>query len=167
MRALGIWLLGFGIVLLIMDGVALASVNTLEEVVGFLVCGALVPVPMIAGGIALVRRAEERERPGTPEPPRVPSAGRPQALRYEYRGDWLQRVRTFDLTRLNWVGWLLLLATFAFVLAEAGLLVLLLGDWGNRPAAKVVAVPMLLLALAFFFGVRWLLGKLGVTIYRR
>jgi len=72
------------------------------------------------------------------------------------------------LNRLNWVGWLLLIGTLGFVGAEVAALVWLLGPGGwDRRLAKLAALPMLLVAIGFFVGARWLLGRLGVSIYRR
>jgi hypothetical protein len=91
MRVVGVFLLGLGMVLLPGSAIALLHAEGFSQVLGFLVCTALVPGPMILAGIALIRRVEDRwQSPGT-------AGGN--------RG-W------FDLNRLNWVGWSLVLATF-------------------------------------------------------
>jgi hypothetical protein len=106
-------LLGLGITLLIPAGCA----KDVDEVIGFLVCTAAIPVPMIVAGIVLIRRAEdgfatEADADTTP----APLAEEPA----DPVGGTLARVGAFNLNRLNWVGWLLLLATFGFVVAGAG-----------------------------------------------
>jgi hypothetical protein len=72
---------------------------------------------------------------------------------------------------LNWVGWLLLFGTFGFVGAEIAALVRLLGPPGpggwRHWQAKVAAPIMVFLAIGFFASIKWLLGRLGVSIYRR
>ena len=154
----GVVLLGLGITLLIMGGVALVAG---APVMGGLVCIGCVPVPMILGGIALVRRAEDRITGGD-----MPPAERPAAAEVGPTGI-LDRVRAFDLNRLNWVGWLLLLGTFGFALAEAAALVWIWPGGWDRQLAQLVAPLMVVLAVGFFAGTRWLLGQLGVSIYRR
>jgi hypothetical protein len=162
MYVVGVVLVGLGITLLIMGGVALVSG---APVMGGLICIGCIPVPMIIGGIALVRRAEDRitsedvlpgERLATTE--REPPTGISGVL---------DRVRAFDLNQLNWVGWLLLLGTFGFALAEGAALVWMWPDGWDRQLAKWVAPPMVFLAVGFFAGTRWLLAQLGVSIYRR
>jgi hypothetical protein len=76
------------------------------------------------------------------------------------------RAQQFDLNRFNWGGWVLLLATFGFVMAEAAVLVWVVGvRWQDRAQPMVFAL-MLVLAVGFFFALRWLLFRLGVSIYR-
>jgi len=156
----GVVLIGLGITLLIMGGVALIAG---APVIGGLICIGCVPVPMLIGGIALVRRAENRTKGGGVQTAECPAAPGSAPV-----GIW-ERIRDFDLNRLNWVGWLLLLGTFGFVGVEIAILVWLidLGEWDHRRAMKVAATPMVLLAVGFFAGTRWLLGRLGVSIYRR
>jgi hypothetical protein len=158
------FLLGLGITLLIPCGIAIGCAEGPGQVVGFLVCTALVPVPMIVGGIAIIRAVEDKagQRPQGPEPgPVAEVAGDPV-------GRTLARVRGFELNRLNWVGWLLLLATFGFVIAEAAVLVLALGGdlGGGGVVSRLIGLGGLLLAVGFFLGLRWLLRLLGVSIYR-
>jgi hypothetical protein len=161
MRGLGVWLVGLGIVLLVMCVFPVAAAGTTGELIGWLACAGLVPGSLIGTGIVLVRRAEGRG--GSRESPPGESATAPAA---EPVGI-LDRVGAFDLNRPNWVGRLLLLGTFGFIGAEAAVLVWLLGPGGwDRRLAKLAALPMLLLAVGFFAGVRRLLGHLGVSVYR-
>jgi hypothetical protein len=161
MYVVGKVLVGLGIALLVMGGVALVAG---APVIGGLICIGCVPVPMIVGGIALVRRAEDRARGGD-----VPPAECPVTAGVERIGitGILDRVRAFDLNQLNWLGWLLLLGTFGFALAEAAALVWMWPGGWDRRLAKPAALVMLFLAIGFFAGTRWLLGQLGVSIYRR
>jgi len=160
MYVVGVVLIGLGITFLIMCGVALSAG---APVIGGLICIGCVPVPMLIGGIALVRRAEDRTAGGGVQPAECPDVPGSTPV-----GIW-ERIRDFDLSRLNWVGWLLLLGTFGFVGVEIATLVWLidLGGWDHRLAMKVAALPMVFLAAGFFAGNRWLLGRLGVSIYRR
>src|SRR4051794_36579509 len=107
MRGFGVVMLGLGITLLIASVVATMAVaqeGDYRVVLGFLACAGLVPVPMIVLGIRAVRRAEDGGNPPRhPDPAPVIAAGR-NPIRHA-----LARVRAFDLNRLNWVGWLLLL----------------------------------------------------------
>jgi hypothetical protein len=163
MRVLGICLLGLGIVLLLPSGLAIASSQNWGQVIGFVTCAALIPVPMIVGGIVLIRRADDAQAADADV-----SYREPEEESAEEGGGVLTRVRAFDLNRLNWVGWLLLLATFAFVLGEAAILVVVIGkDWGDRVTSRLVALGLLFLAVGFFVGVRCLLGFFGVSIFRR
>src|SRR6516164_9280181 len=118
MRLVGVCLLGFGIVLLVPEAIFLANARSLPEVLAAVVCGAAIPLPMIIGGIALIRQEEDKGRrspqPDTPHPPTPKYVNRANPV-----GDVLDRVRNFDLNRLNWTGWLLLLSTFGFVVGEA------------------------------------------------
>ena len=67
----GAFLLGLGIVLLIPNGIAIACADSPGEVLGWLACGAVVPLPMIVGGIALIRKAEARQA-GAPDADQAP-----------------------------------------------------------------------------------------------
>jgi hypothetical protein len=89
-------------------------------------------------------------------------------------GGWtnpMQRMGQFDLTRLNGIGWLLLLGSFAVCIGGA----LTAGMWmegkpndaDRRLILWTVALVILALTLGFFFGCRWLLGEAGISIYRR
>lgn len=166
MRGVGMVLLALGIVLLIPAGFAVAGAKGFDEALGFLACAAAIPVPMIVAGVALIRRAEDRPAANAltgltaEEPADCPAAP---------AGPILSRVGAFDLNRLNRVGWLLLLATIAFVLAEAWVVAWLVGNgpWGNGGPPRVIGLPLFLLALGFFAGLRWLLRLLGVSTYRR
>jgi hypothetical protein len=151
MRVFGIFMLGLGITLLIASGVgivAAAPKATLGGVGGALACVGLFIVPMIVGGILLIRTAEDRQA----------AQRRPLV-----RGD------TFDLNRLNWVGWLLLLTTIGVGVGSAGAAVLVFGKPEDVPrwAGRLIAVAMVLFVTGFFFAARWLLGLLGVSIYRK
>jgi hypothetical protein len=159
MRVVGMMLLGLGITLLFPCGIALFYAEGAGQVVGFLACTAVLPVPMIVVGVMMVRAAE-METDVRPELRRVKS-GNPV-------NNVMDDVRSFDLNQLNWIGWLLLLAAFGVVIAEAAVVALVVGPngWGNGPP-RILALPMLLLPVGFFVAVRWLLGWFGVSIYRR
>jgi hypothetical protein len=171
MRILGIVLLALGIVLLIPCGIALLYSKGLGQMVGFLLCTALLPLPMIIGGIAIIRRVEDshvmnmRRDAESPvaELPSGPKQGEPAAPSQKLE------LRNLDLTRLNWVGWLLLFGTFGFVVGEAGIMVLVSeagGWWADPWPRRGVGLVGLLLAVGFFVAVKWLLRLFGVSIYR-
>jgi hypothetical protein len=164
-RFVGMFLLGLGVVFLIPSCIFLVTGPQPEDVAPF-VCLGLVSVLLVAGGIAIIRRAED-------------GAGKEEGAEWSdpgptARGPWdlVGRVRAgmrgMDLNRLNWVGWLLLLATIGFMLGEAAVLARLLGDpaWGGRVVRRLTGLGMLLLGARFFAGLRWLLRLLGVSIYR-
>ena len=132
MRVVGMFLLGLGITLLIPGGIAVGCAESPGQVVGFLVCTGLIPVPMIVAGIAIIRRLERSPARHTDAPePAAAVTGDPVSRT-------LQRARRFDLNRLNWVGWLVFLATFGFVIAEAVVIGMALrgGFWGERLARQ-------------------------------
>ncbi len=113
---------------------------------------------MIIGGIALIRRAEEQIKGGSVSSPE--SLAAPAGIR--------ERIRDFDLNRLNWIGWLLFFGTLGFFGVEIVALVWLIerGEWDRRLAIKIAAPLMVFLAIGFFASIGWLLGQLGVSIYR-
>jgi hypothetical protein len=164
MRVVGMFLLGFGICLLIPSGVALYYAEGILQVIGFLVCTGLIPIPMIVGGIAIIRKAEDAaaQEAGWTEEAEEQATGNPV-------GRTLERARQFELNDLNWVGWLLLLGTFGFVVAEAFILARLFENdaWGGRPVNRLIGLGMVFLSIGFFVGLRWLLRVLGISIYRR
>src|SRR5262245_29928949 len=126
-RVFGIFLLGLGITLLIPSGFALAHSTSFGQVIGWLICTGIIQVPMIVGGIAIIRRVEDAPASGIVGRGNEPVADRPSSVIPEAGdpvGRALAQVRGFELNRLNWVGWLLLLATFGFVIAESFILVL-------------------------------------------
>ena len=72
---------------------------------GWFICVGLVTVPMIAGGIVIIRRAED---PGTLEESDRQSAVH-EAIGCEIspavgRPGLIERVRNFELNQLNWLG---------------------------------------------------------------
>lgn len=166
MYVVGMVLLAMGIMLLIPCGIAVGNAKDLDEAIGFLVCTGAIPVPMIVLGIYLIRRAEARsalER-GADE-----RADPPHDEPGDPVGRVMSRALAFDLSRLNWVGWLLFFATLGFVGAEVVVVGLLVGNgqWANGGPPRIIGLPLVLLALAFFAGLRWFLRLLGVSIYRR
>src|SRR5436190_13423877 len=60
-RALGIFLLSMGIILAVPTVFGLAESAAAGEVAAWVAFAAIVQVPMIAGGIVLIRRVEDRE----------------------------------------------------------------------------------------------------------
>lgn len=157
----GVFLLGLGIAVLPMCVAALVHAPGPDHVIGFLVCTAVVPVPMIVVGIALIRRAEDRVTTGDSMP--VGSPARPRAG----PAGVMDRALAFDLNRLNWAGWLLLFGTFGFFGAEVMAVGWTWPGGWDRRLVKLVAPPLVLLPIGFFAGTRWVLARLGVSIYRR
>lgn len=198
MRIVGMFLLGLGIMLLILTGVALTSVTRLTEVIGFLLCMGFVLIPMIVGGIVIIRRVEDKlDKPPPPGPvdlsrwgrraganprttveppvPNLPSLEHQTAppqpsspIAKEPSHRILKRMRSFELNRLNWIGWLLLLTTIGFAIAETVILPQVLENkaWSGRLGTRWIGLGMAFLAIAFFVGLRWLLRLFGISIYR-
>ncbi len=165
MYVLGKVLLGLGITLLIMGGVALVFG---APVLGGLICIGCVPVPMIVVGIALIRRAEDRARNSGVMPATEANDDLAVAQRVPTGITGIrQRVQMFDLNSLNWIGWLLLLATFGFALAVAAALVWMWPDQWDRQYKKLAGTIIFFMAIGFFAGTRWLLSRLRVSIYRQ
>ncbi len=169
MRMLGVWLVGFGIVILIMCVFPIANAETLTTLLGWLACTGLVPCSMILMGINLVRRAEDRQlvrRADDPQPelPVSPSPP-PEKLSLEtYR----TRFRNFDLNQLNWRGWLLFFATLGLIGLAIVIVVQVHGTERKiEPRMmRVIAAIILLAAVGFFVGMKWLLKRCGYPITR-
>jgi hypothetical protein len=165
LRVLGMISLSFGVLMLIMCAPVLiqaAQARSLAGIIMALVCTGVVPSVMVVIGIAIIRRAEdktvhqiERARP---------MADTSQDL---VQGIFAHAGR-LDLNRLNWIGWLLLLATFGFVVAEVVIVTLLMGEraWDGPLDRRLLGLGGVLLSIGFFAGIRWLLRALGVSIYR-
>ena len=139
-------------------------------VLGLLACTAILPTSMIVLGVLLIRRAESSAASTKPANDLEESLAETTELTPDLAAghDPLTRIQLLDLNRLNWIGWALLLGSFLFVLGEAGVVVLVVGNVGfARWQLKLVAIPLLILAVGFFVGTRWLLAQLGISIYRR
>jgi hypothetical protein len=109
-----------------------------------------------------------RPTPSAPEVEAVSASDPPHARLPDTSLSPLDRIRSFDLNRLNWLGWLLLFGTFVLAVVGSILLASFLGEARPDQAwlSKALMVAMLLLATGFFFSARWFLGKFGITIYR-
>jgi hypothetical protein len=81
------------------------------------------------------------------------------------KGGRIRRFYEFDLAKLTLEGWLLCASTLvifisaAFAAAELGLSV------DNLAVRYLVGSILIVVAAAWFLGCRWLLTKLGVSIY--
>jgi hypothetical protein len=183
MRWLGIVMLGLGTLMLSCTG-ALAygwfEFLTTGKTNGYLttgepdaslfcvhLCMALFPITLVAVGVALIRLAEDGKRRtclhGDDAQPVLegPALSFPDRIR--------AKVGAFDLNRLNWTGWSLLLATFGFAIAGIALLDTIATALGHpipRPLPKSLMFAMGLPAFGFFCFVRWLLGRFAISIYR-
>jgi hypothetical protein len=176
-KYLGIFLLCFGIMMLFASGTIVvgwieyfASGKTDTTAIAMQIAVALFPFASIVGGIALIRVAEDgRSRRKAEDPSEADASGQQTVP----SGDLVKRIRAkvgaFDLNRLNWTGWLLLFATFGFGMIQVALV-----EWGadeigfqvKNPPQRGVWLPVGLLAIGFYFGVRWLLNRFGISIYR-
>lgn len=178
MRTFGMYLLGLGIVLLVMCIFPMADAENTRDLLGWLACTAVVPLPMIVLGILLIRRAEDRAQAqqaaaeiapaeGESSPALVPTNG-PSAATPDAVPSLLDRIRMFDLNQLNWIGWLLFFATLGFL----GLVIFAADtfldtndwSWGKQRLAGVV---LLFLAVGFFVVVQRLLHFFGISIFRQ
>jgi hypothetical protein len=68
----------------------------------------------------------------------------------------------FDLLKLNWIGWFLLLGSA--ILAATG--AILIGFLTHGLFLEVLSIVPLAAAVGFFFGCRWVSKQVGVSIYR-
>lgn len=164
------FLIGFGIFGLIASGFAFGDFTDRGQLLGWAICVGLVPVPMIVTGIWMVRRVEDAELASemSSATDECESINPTEVEGRAASGGFLDNVRAFELNQLNWLGWLLFLATFGFVLAcclLAGFVAWEVG-WSARVVASVVALPVLLLAVGFFKALEFLFGLLGMKIYR-
>ena len=182
MRTNGMILLGLGITLLIglVPGVIVVfQMEGLGYGMACLACHGLVVVPLIVVGIVEIRKAEDsmarrdnESKPGVAHRTAWPiKESEPGELVEIGGGDPLKRamrrVGSFDVNRLNWVGWILLLSTFLFVLLEAFVIAFAFDAvWQHRVLRTPLGIGLLFLAFGFFFGLRSLLGVFGVSIYR-
>ena len=82
--------------------------------------------------------------------------------------NWLDRIRNFDLGRLTWAGWILLILSFGAAVACG----LLAAEWERaagfetRGRFTIPGVAGLLGAIAFFFAFKALLGLVGLRTVR-
>jgi hypothetical protein len=187
-------LLSTGIVF-VMAGTAVFQIGY-EREIGFVVCMWVLPACLLIIGILLIRRAEDRiekievgskrerdeadaesqsEAKGFLETfDKVVAAIVPQVplplpkLTDPHVDGILERVRQFDLNRLNWGGWLLFTLTIIFLMIEVrvvGWIITELGVAGIGAISGLIA-SALLLAIGFFVGVRRLLMYFGVSLVR-
>lgn len=161
MRTLGVWLVGLGIVVLIMCVFPIANSETLRELLGWLACTGLVPGSMILIGIILVRRSEDR----LPKSPVSTPPDQEKLTLETYRA----RFRNFDLNQLNWRGWLLFFATLGLIGIVVMIVVLVYGTEQkiDPTMMRVIAAIILLSAVGFFVGMKWLLERCGFPITRQ
>ena len=161
LRVLGMILIAAGIVLLLVVG-ALTLITSQDPnplMIGATLCIAPVPLAVIAGGISLLRRTESAEQThGIPDDPETMQDLLDEA---EYR--------SFSLSRLNRLGWFLLFTATALIVAQIVLIILFgreidnLDSWMHRWIAR----GFLVLPLFVMIGVRVLLSRFGISIYRR
>src|SRR6266700_2509782 len=80
-------------------------------------------------------------------------------------GGRIRRLYEFDLAKLNLEGWLLCASTLVIIISGAFAAVGL-GLSMDEPAIRdFVAIILIVVATVWFLGCRWLLAKLGVSIY--
>jgi hypothetical protein len=77
-----------------------------------------------------------------------------------------------DLGKLNWVGWLLLLATVGVLVLGIFLTAPLIRAQPGQATPrsgwnKLLAVLAFVAAAAFFVGARWALAQASISIYRK
>jgi hypothetical protein len=172
MRIVGMFLLGVGIMFLIMAVFFFTNPPAVPGAILLMLAWlAFVTVPMIVGAIAIIRKAERQNFSGD-FPEAQMWAGENHADENPGRDArspflLLHQLRTFDLSRLNWIGWILLLGAFALVIGEAFLVTYILGRFPANPiAGRLLSYGLIFVSIAFFFAIRWLMRRLGFTIYR-
>lgn len=158
MRIIGIFFIGFGIVLL----VPVVFVFIEGQAIAGLVCSVLLAAMMFVG-VALTRRVEDTARGRNHEPESPPLS--------HASANPIRRARdnfySFDFNRLNWIGWTLLVTTFGFVGGMSWVGTLLVpDDVAREQAIPLIGFVLLFSTIAYFAGMRWLLSVLGISIYR-
>jgi len=167
MYALGLIALSLGCALLIPGLFALGLAFTPSATWGerlMMLLVALFPVGSMAGGIALIRRAEEKN------PRKKKSRDRPaeETLPVNSIARIQQEMGTFDLSRLNWIGWLLGVSSVLLMVILGAAIFVATGQnpsAENRPA-RAWGYLFLAVAVGFFLGVKQVLKWSGVSIFR-
>ncbi len=167
MYALGLITLSLGCALLIPGLFALGLAFTPSPTLGerlVMVLVALFPVGLMAVGIALIRRAEEKK------PRKKKSRDRPaeETLLANPIARIQHQMGTFDLSRLNWIGWLLGISSVLLMVVLGAAIFVATGQnpsAENRPA-RAWGYLFLATAVGFFLGVKQVLKWSGVSIFR-
>lgn len=168
MRMVGVVMVALGIVMMVfavfplLDGQVLLTVG----------CLTFIAVPLFVTGILIVRRYEDRQQAAAV--PVDPSGNeldeRNAAVADPDEPTTLPDViSSFDLNRLNWRGWLLLLVTGVVVAGLVALFVWITLSIDPKPRKFVVTllcVAAVYLAWYFFRAARWVLDRLGYPIVR-
>ncbi|MBI2808452.1 MAG: hypothetical protein HYX68_25985 [Planctomycetes bacterium] len=79
--------------------------------------------------------------------------------------------KPFSLGQFNWVGWLLFLLTVAVIVGEIVLVIVfrneLHGVNENEIAKTWLVRVAMVVPVGFLLGLRWILARFGISIYRR
>lgn len=149
MRNVGVVLVALGIVTMLFAMFPLLD-NQVRLSLGCLV---FVAIPMFVTGILIVRRYEDRRQAAeVPVDPDDTGGDEPRggaATDPDEPATLPDAISGFDLNRLNWRGWVLLLATGAFVMGQVPLIVLV--TEAINPKHRKLAVT-LLAAVAVYLG---------------
>ena len=174
MRIFGGLLMVLGLLLLIVPGGFIGSIIFSEMAAGrpvnfqalipFIIIFIILGLPPALGGYWLAFK----RRPGSPEVASQPAA---RAVSAEPQ-NVMQSIGSFDVSRLNALGWLLMLAVTAlFFTCVAGLVAILQAEqvkFDEIPRGIKTAGGLgifVAIAGAFVAG-KWILAKLGMSIYR-
>ena len=78
---------------------------------------------------------------------------------------------SINISDLNWIGCLLLLALIPLMIVLAFPLInwfqALLSDKWEKGGAQVLAIPLLIIGLLVFFAVSYLLAHFGISIFKK
>jgi len=155
---IGVTLVGIGIVSFVFAAIALVTIYNGGNHTGNWIAFAVLLSAGVASllfGIRWVRTAEDASRRESTE-----TINQKASLTFR------QRFATFDLGKMNRWEWLLFLGTLAFLGLEIATLVAVFGDGIPRRALRPIAVPMCILAVAFFVLGKRVLGAIGFSIWR-
>jgi hypothetical protein len=170
-RVCGIVFVSLALFCLVLSSVAFCSANGADEIIGLLLCVGLIQVPMLAIGVLLTRRCEDRtdsvgradrlsDVSGVASLKRL---SQPSSIQHTLRS-----LRSLDLNQLTFTGWMLFIATLNLAVGLCFAVVSLAQILCCQPLllAHVFALPIILLSTAFFFAATQSLRLLGLPVYR-
>jgi hypothetical protein len=165
MRILGLISLSVGCALAIPGAYALVLAFTNAKHVGEAACllfATMFPLVLIAGGVVLIRRVEDQQ-PSKRRNKQPTLAPKNPLDQFKYN------LATFDLNRLNWIGWILSLTTVGLMALASTVFFRATGmevDADHRPA-RVWGYLFIFVAAGFFFLGREVLKWFGISILRK
>ena len=177
MRTAGVIFVALGIMFLIISFFPIVLAENSTQLFLGIGCVAFIALPLIFIGSYLTRRAAAKSGPEGEAAASAAltqiagsvlgflSAGRTQVGTADPHGFPMDRFRAFDLNSITRLGWLLVIASFGFLLGEVLLFHrLVLKDRKDDlgPVGGFLFFGGLLLSIAFFCVGKWLMNAFGV-----